>query len=512
MADAETFLRYGGVLLVIASAIFFVSEAVTRSWIGPTAQLTLATISSLCTIAASFRFFADRRPWRISVAVAGASGLFVAGVVGYTGLDILSFEFAVGWFALAIAVFLVLARLHDAQSLSVASVPAVVMGTLLLASSDNATTLSVLGAVYLAGVVINTHRRNWFVARVAGGVTGGVTTGAGILAISDSVSNVEHVFVAAISILSVLAIVASQALDFRALDDIETVPSLAIVEARLAALAIPWISTVIASVVAETQTLSFDPIWILVSSAALFGLAALFLSSLGNTMRVLHVAAGLVTTAVGFAVLVSGPVLLVVLLGQSLIAGWLANRFRTLDVIVVAAILSTVVFSMTAVLLELGALVEGLTIAESLAVFAVVVGTAVVATVIRRENLWLHGWLLTLLLGLGWAAATFRDVVQGQMIISLLWALVGTAAMWLGSRIDDRDVVRAGLVTLAATAAKLIFIDLVAVDVLWRAGLFFIVGSTFLRLGLLLPGMLTMPAEPVDAEPVETKSADLRLG
>jgi hypothetical protein len=512
MADAETFLRYGGVLLVIASAIFFVSEAVTRGWIGPAAQLSLATIGSLGTIAASFRFFADRRPWRISTAVAGAAGLFVSGVVGYVGLEILSFEFAVGWFGLSIVVFLVLARLHDAQSLSVASVPAVVTGTLLLASSDNATTISLLGALYLAGVVINTHRRSWFVARMTGGVAGGVMTGAGVLAISDSVSNVEHVFVAAISILSVMVIVASQALDFRSLEDMKTVPSLAIVEARLAALAIPWVSTVIASVVAETQTLSFDPIWIVVSSATLFGLAALFLSSLANTMRVLHVASALVTTAVGLAVLVSGPVLLVVLLGQSLIAGWLAYRFRTPDMILVAALLSTIVFSMTAVLLERGALVEALTIAESLAVFAVVFGTAVVATAMRRENLWLHGWLLTFILGLGWTAATFRDVAQGQMIVSLLWATVGTGAMWLGSRIDDRDVIRAGLVTLAATAAKLIFIDLVAVDVLWRAALFFIVGSTFLRLGFLLPGMLTTASEPIDPEPVETKSADLRLG
>lgn len=424
----------------------------------------------------------------------------------------MSFETAVGWFALSISGFLALARLHDAQSIAVSGVPAVVAGTILLASLDNAATLSILGAVYLAGVALTTHRRSWFIARMAGGAVGSIVTGAAVLAISDSVSSAEHIFVAAMSTLSILVIVTSQEVDFRSLEDCVTVPSLALVEARLAALAIPWISTVIAFVVAETQTLGFDPIWIVVSSAGVLGLAALFLSNLANTMRVLHVASALLTTAVGFAILVSGPVLLVVLLGQSLIASWLAYRFRTSDMIIVAAFLSTMVLSITALLLERGALIEGLTIAESLAVFAVVVASTVAAVALRRANIWSHGWLVTLLLGLGWASATFRDVAQGQMIATLLWALIGAAAMWLGSQIDDRDMIRAGLITLALTAAKLIFIDLVAVDVLWRAGLFFIVGSMFLRLGFLLPSMLTTSNEPIDPEPDVAESSDLRVG
>ena len=41
--------------------------------------------------------------------------------------------------------------------------------------------------------------------------------------------------------------------------------------------------------------------------------------------------------------------------------------------------------------------------------------------------------------------------------------------------------------TLVFIGGKLIFVDLVSVDVLWRAALFFLMGATFLRLAFVLP-------------------------
>jgi len=49
-----------------------------------------------------------------------------------------------------------------------------------------------------------------------------------------------------------------------------------------------------------------------------------------------------------------------------------------------------------------------------------------------------------------------------------------------------RDVANLGLITLGVTVVKLVTVDLDAVDTMWRAGLFFLVGIGLLRLGLLV--------------------------
>ena len=56
------------------------------------------------------------------------------------------------------------------------------------------------------------------------------------------------------------------------------------------------------------------------------------------------------------------------------------------------------------------------------------------------------------------------------------------------------------LATLLVTGGKLIFVDLVAVDVLWRAALFFLIGGTYLRLGFILPKLRQEPESATTPE------------
>ena len=57
--DLEKVFRLGGISLVVLAAVFFVSTAISRGWIGPTAELALAAFASLAMIAQSFRFSKD---------------------------------------------------------------------------------------------------------------------------------------------------------------------------------------------------------------------------------------------------------------------------------------------------------------------------------------------------------------------------------------------------------------------------------------------------------------------
>lgn len=493
---AEMLLRYAGVAMVVASAIFFVSTAISRGWIGPTAQLALATITSLVMIGSSFRFAQERRPWAITMAVAGATSLFVTGAVGFLGLNLLSFPVAVGWLIVSLAAYVLLARLLHAESIAIASAPALIAGIVMLryGAEFEPSFLSLLGSAYVVAITAAAHLRGWFWARSLGAAAGAGVAGLEVLAlfsIDSSTSLIVGLF--ATAVIAILVAGASQAIEFARVDSGDHTNPAAIIEARVAALIIPWLSVLTAAVAVEIGATSIDFFWVVAVVGSIAGVVVAALRPLTISMRLLHGAAAIGTVAVALVAAADGPALLVALLVQALIAAALAYRFRTPDMIVLAAILGVVVAAITTGQVLNGALFNGLSVTGSLSILAVVVASGVVAWVLRRDGQSQRGWIVTWVLGLGWAAASFRDIPQGQMIVTLVWAAIGVALVVGGSRLLEPTVVHAGFVTLAVTATKLIFVDLVTVDVLWRAALFFVVGSLFLRLAFMLPQLTGVP-------------------
>lgn len=513
-------LRFAGIAMVIASAIFFVSTAISRGWIGPAAQLTLATLASVAMIASSFRFLAGRRPWAITMAIGGTTSLFVSGVVGFVGLDLLSFPVAVGWLVVSIAAYLVLSRSMSAESIAIASAPAVVAGVVMLrvGVDFDPSLLAFVGSLYLLGVTTVTHLRGWFWARSLGAIAGAGVAGLGVFAVTNADASTElNLVVLAATVVAILCAGASQAIEFAAADASESPNPVAIIEARVAALIIPWISLLSAAVAIEIGVTSIDFFWVVAILGSFAGVGVLLLRPMTVSMRLIHGAAAIGTVAVALVAVTDGPVLLVALLAQASIAGGLAYRFRTIDMTVLASVLGLLVGAITLGEMLQGAFVDGLSVSESLSVFAVVVMSGVVAWVLRRDGHIKDAWIATWLLSLGWASATFRDVPQGQMIVTLVWAAIGVAMVVGGSRLRDSMIVHGGFATLAVTAAKLIFVDLVAVDVLWRAALFFVVGSLFLRLAFMLPQLTAGPArnkhdDDKAGEPTEPPLVDSGFG
>lgn len=515
---AEMWLRIGGIAMVVASAIFFVSTAIHRGWIGPSAQLSLATLASLSFIALSFRFTSERRPWSVATAIGGASSLFVSGVVGFVGLDLLSLPVAIGWFIASALTFLALARVHDAQSLVIASTPAALIGLVLLSVDDGLAPsgLALLAAGYLVAVSLSCHLRGWMLARSIGVSLGAGTAGIGLLlAIVEDASSTAVLTTAVVIMSAVALAVISQSLEFARFERLVTEGSMsmrmsALVEARAIALAIPWTSLLTAIAIEHLAITELDVMW--TASALAVGLGLLVAMTpriFPPTMQLLHGVAAMATVTIGFATLLRGPVLLVALLGQAVAAAIVAIRYRSSETIIAATVLATAVLAITVGLLFHGSFVSGFNLAESAAVAAVVVVVGIAAWLLKENEVWADSWSLPWILVLGWAAATFRDVPQGQMAVTLIWALTGASMVYAGASVQRRHVVAAGLLTLAVTAGKLVFVDLATVDVLWRAGLFFAVGAVFLRLGFVLPGLLAgqpRPDDDIDDDTAETSS------
>lgn len=475
---------------MVLSAIFFVSTAISRGWVGPAAQLSLATALAVGLIVQSFRFDDDHRPWALTMATGGATALFASGVIGYAGLDLLSYAAAVGWLAGSILVFLVLARQHRFELPAVLSAPATLVGATLVSLVDGgeAELVALIGASYVWIVIGVTSRQDWFVARSVGVGSGALLAAVGLYA--SATGTASTALVVALTVFAVAGVAAAavvQALDFARVEP----TLLASAEARIAALALPWTALTIAAVIDELGDGPWDPGWTIFVVGLLGGA---LITTLGRrpeaTMTVLHQISAIGLMAVGSAIVFDGPALLVALLGHTAGVVFLAERTRSPEVTIVAVILAGATGLGAAGLIVKGSLIEALTPSEIAAVGAVAVSIAAASWRYGRMDGLGHVRVVGLIALLGWFAVARLAFPQGDMITSLLWAGLGTALIALGSRCNDRPLVWGGLTTLGLTTTKLLTVDLAAVDVLWRAALFFVVGSVFLRLAYLVPSML----------------------
>ncbi len=97
------------------------------------------------------------------------------------------------------------------------------------------------------------------------------------------------------------------------------------------------------------------------------------------------------------------------------------------------------------------------------------------------------GILTSLAVGLMWVGAPLAHLDQGQALVSLAWATVGSTILIHGFRSNQPPFAWTGLAVLGLTVLKLLTIDLAEVDPVWRACLFAGIGLGFLRLAWYLP-------------------------
>lgn len=497
----ELAFRFGGISLVVLSAIFFVSTAINREWIGPTAQLVLATVMSLVFIAQSFRF--DARRWRVTFAAGGAAGLFISGVVGHLGLDILSMPVVTGWLAVAIAAFLGLARAHDSQLLALLAAPATLIGSILLeaAGVDSPTAIAGTAAIWSLGLAVTCYRQGWFGARGAGaGVAGLLVLG---VALGPSLSGLAiGTAVATLGALASLGVLAWQQASELRPNESGRYSTLAALEARLFAFFIPLVGIVIGDLVDTSERFASRGLEAAGWAVLVVGLVGGALATLAKTrfdglMITLHQLASIGTGLIGLAIIVQGPALLVGLLAATATSAVLARETNLREAAGAAVVLGVGVLVWSGIIVLGGLTMGGLTLGQALATGLVIASLFCGLWMMRHleEAPSTAGavWLATLL----WVAALWQGAPQAQMWISISWVamsvgLLLSRPLWNAALAKKHfaDVIKVALVTLAATGLKLIFVDLVAVDILWRAALFFVIGGTFLRLAFVLPEML----------------------
>ena len=507
--SVEWLFRVGGISLVVLAAIFFVSTAISRDWIGPEAQLALATVTSVGFIIQSFRFGPSKSQWRTTFAAGGAAGFFVSGVVGHIGLDILSLQGALGWLATAVVGFLALSKVHRSEVLAGLGAPATVAGAFLLSLSGNDTPAMLVstGALWAIALGITTFGERWYGARSLGAAVAAGLIALGVIASVIAGPTLTVTLVA--TLLGIVAVVwlAVQHAGMFPPGDTGGVSRrvLGLIEAWTFAILIPWIAFIVELLVPNGATVGGFEIegWAVIATGIAGAAIVTALASKADSLVILLQQLGaLGTVGVGLAIVFNGPVLLVSLLAMTVTSVALAQRTRAPEAILAAAGLGSIVIGWTSILVLIALSGAGLTIAETIATGLVFVSAGLGVWLGRdREEVVAIGLLVWIGL-LSWIAAAWVGVPQAQMWISISWAVASVALLSTrmiltgekGSELYGR-VVNLGLATLGVTGAKLIFVDLVAVDVLWRAALFFVIGGMFLRLAFILPKLLN-PVTP----------------
>ncbi|MEM9131630.1 MAG: DUF2339 domain-containing protein [Actinomycetota bacterium] len=510
----EAVLRWAGLLLVVLAAVFFVATAISRGWIGPELQLLGATAIGVGLLAGAHRLAPRARPWALALACGGAVVLPICAGAAHLELDLVSS--AVALVALALVGIGVTAVAWRLDMSAVVGVTGVFGVFVMLAVADEADLAPLVPGLWLVAVAVGASAigwlRRWVVSRLV------VVTLAALMLLAlvvdgPDLSTLER----AIAVLGILVVgmVAWLGPIGAARFGAPSSGLAAGLDHRLVALVPLWTWATASAAVVFTSTVAFVGTG-LVGAVLTVGFVVVTWARVPRASAMAYGWGAVTLALVAIAVAANGAVFLVALSVAA--AGGLvtARLFDDLFGLVYALIQAVVALWWTVVLLVRG-LIDPLSWPTLLALAIVVALLGAGAYAIERWGgrgsdggrrpataIVVPSWVLIAaawMAAVWWLAAAFVHGPQGQVVVSLLWAVAAIGALLVGVA-EDRAVFRIlGLVTLALLLTKLLTVDLAAVDALWRVGLFLVVGAGLMRLGYVLPRLSGRREGPLPSDP-----------
>lgn len=475
--DSETVLKWGGVALVVLAVGFAVNTAISRDWIGPELQLAGALAVSAAFVVAGLRLRPTRPRWTHALCSGGVLAFFTT-FASDLFVDRANETSALAATAVVAAGGLVLARTIRSEWIAAATLIAGSIGwTSIAARADDFpfTATTVWFVVFVGVTIALSVERSWFATRPNAHAIGMIA----LLALSaDADSGGESILLAAATVL-----VAGSLFLVPGIGDLRS--RWQQFEIQLAALAAPWAFTVTLITFLDDRS---DGV---IASAAFAVAAATALAAIALHVKRPHTVSlalgASVTFSIGLAVLLSATTVFVALAVQAagliLLSRALGSNVRMIVNAVVLAVIATAN--------TLAAMFAGWSDdarwGDDVAHLIVIAAVAVGIWFVDERSVRRVGAITVIALTLSWVGSVFVHAPQGQAVVSVIWATIGTAVFVTGAIRKRADAASTGLAVLALTVGKLLTVDLREVDTLWRAGLFFLVGIGLMRLGFLLP-------------------------
>ncbi len=518
----ESVLRWAGVVLVTLAAIFLVSTAISRGWIGPELQLLGAALGGGAMLGGATALAESRPPWALALGCGGAVVLASSALATHEWLDLVPPGGALVLIGVATAASITVALKLKLEGITLTAGLMAMLAS--IDTLDNFGDAAIL--LWVAACIVGSSAlglaKTWPGVRLITGWMGALVLMA--YAVSEDVEGALQAFgfvgaaIIAVTLWAGPTVARRLAptsgpgswgtFDWQALDY------------RLVAFVPVWSWAVIAGLLSpiEDQTAGL----IAIGTALGFGALAAVTWQQGNPADSQPVSRNLrvqrlvsVTTifgsfallALGFAIWLDGPALMVALAGQAVTSYYLSRRLddrmlRYGSYVVGTMSSGLAVYEMLDAFDRDGFRTVGAGLA-TLLVLACWVGAA---ALLYRDDLhvgtfeppFVGAWAGTML----WSAAALTGAPQGLVLISVAWAIMACAGLVLGLMGRNSAVRNVAMGTLGITLFKLVSVDMAEVDVFWRVGLFFVVGMGLIVLGLKVPALIGPPAEqPEQPEP-----------
>lgn len=484
----EVLLRWAGIVLLALAAIFLVSTSISRGWIGPNLQLAAATLGGLSLLGGSVHFAPRLRAWSVTLGAGGAVVLPVCAAAAHEWLDLVSMDVALILIVVATVLSLAVGyatRLQEISIIALLAVMVVPAGFGFFQVDPITLAAWWIAATALTAAVLGWARRSTLLRIVCVAAAGaGLLFGAGL-----SVDRGVDVLNQALGPLVFVTVIMWLG---PALADRIGGNRLASFDHWTVAVApgFAWLAIVaLGSRGEESDWFDAGLLGLMMAGGFLAVLIASF-RFLPRSVSLAHfLGAGALVTA-SIVAMADGPVLVVALAAQAAFTFILGRYFNDGIIEVAATFLGVAAAALTGVGILDGFANEGATLGEGLAHFVVLMLLTALAVFYRSVNrqelagaVAIAAWIGVL----GWFGSVLINLPQGQAAISMAWATMAAGAIGLGVARRAALVRTTGLVTLTVVVGKLLTIDLGEVDVFWRVGLFFIVGSGLLRLAYVLP-------------------------
>ncbi|MFW2383433.1 MAG: DUF2339 domain-containing protein [Acidimicrobiales bacterium] len=484
----EVLIRWAGIALVALAAIFLVSTSISRGWIGPNLQLAAATLGGLGLLGGAIYFAPELRAWAVTLGIGGSVVLPVCAAAAHAWLDLVSEDVAL---ILIISATVVSVSVAFFTRLDEVSIVALLGGMCVPASFgffevDPITLTAWWTAAHGALAATLGWFRKSTLLRLAGVVAAatGLLFASGVSA--DQGADVLNqglgplILIAAVMWLGPTVAERIGDHNWASFDhwSVAVVPGFA------------W-TAVLALRSRGEEAAWFDAgvVGLLMTSGFLMVLVGTF-RSLPKTVSLAHfLGAGAVLTA-SLIAMFEGPVLVIALAAQAVFTFIIGQIFDDEPISIAAALLGVGALALTGFGIFDGMANDGATPGEALAHLLVILLLGCIAMFFGATGprelataLGITAWVGAM----GWLASVLINLPQGQAAISLGWAAMAASAIVSGIALRSPVVRTTGLVTLTVVVGKLLTVDLSEVEVFWRVGVFFVVGSGLLRLAYVLP-------------------------
>jgi uncharacterized membrane protein len=481
-------LAWLGGSAVVLGAVFFLVMAVSRGWIDEPTRVVLAFVGSSALLGVALWLHERQGQTQASLALAAASfaSLYASLVVGTVVYDLIADAAGLVIAGLVGAVAATVAVRWSSQVVGGIGILGALLAPVLVGAGTSSASLAFMALALVAAVAVLVWQR-WVWLAFGSFVVG-------VPQLLDWLYGERHHLGPALVVLALfwaLYVVAALAHEVRVPTQALRVSSAMLLFADVVLVAgAGW------GLLHEEGRTAEATVWVLGVAAAhlVLGIAT-FRGRISPQVGALLLALGIAISAIGFALALSGPALVVGWAVHAVLLAWLAGR--TQDERATVGAIGFLALALGHVLVfeaPPDALAHGLDdAAKGLVGIAVVAAAAALSSrlVIGALAPWrellesVAAGLLVYLVSVGIvdaSGATAAGSTQsGQLLLSAFWSATGVAAVVAGLMLDRRRLRLGGLGLLGIAIVKVFLVDLATLESIYRVG-------SFVGLGLLLIG------------------------